>query len=845
METTSFARGITLRSFFACLTCLLLAGIYTQVTEVILATFEAPAEQVLPITAMGVLLPLLLLGGLLYKLGRIRILNKAELLCIAFAMLMAVPMMTQGMWHRFFGLLAATPRTASFNYIDAMSDKLWPHGPNLLPGLAENTVTITGGKAVWEAVEYEKGRTATLPRLVNATGTETKTLKFVLPLTQPNGARINPAEPYLVSILARTADMAPDSMVYCRALEDAAENGVELLAVGKAEEKTFIHQTGFVRLGAYGVSFSRDSKTSITLEFCLRGRGSVHFADPRFFTVSAIENGYKGRRVILQSEWDALQETQRDPNLVVRPDSLWSVAGAKFLVEGYIPLRDWSLPIIAWGSFIGLLLAGLLAINIIMRRQWAENERFPFPNAQIPQSLIGLDEPGEGGAMASIWTNRTMWAGIAVALIYGGLKAWAKYNPAVPSPIIDVPLKPFFMAPGWGAMWDTSFTVSLFIVSIAVFFDLNVLMSLVVGYWLYRLTLLVKGANGIGANPDYPWRYEQAIGAYIGYTAAVLFFTRKYLWRTLKNAFTGKERDEQDVLSSRGALVLLALSVAGIVLWAQWLEATVSSILIFFAFLLVIGFVASKLRAECGLAGGYFTPYNAMLFVAACGGMTAFGANSMLIALILSGFLTVTVFFFIPGTQLELIQLGRGIRLHPRHVIYSCLLGLFGGLVIGGWVFLSNAYALGGDAIPYQWSFNQNWFFSSYKVSLVTATAQMNSPDAAAGTDYGVYAMLGSGGLVMVITMLRQLFSGFWFHPVGIILGTSHLLSDFGWGSILAALIIRFFVLKLGGAMAVRNQLKPFFIGTFLGCMAVVMIFHAVAMYLKSTGATQIFGVLP
>ena len=102
------------------------------------------------------------------------------------------------------------------------------------------------------------------------------------------------------------------------------------------------------------------------------------------------------------------------------------------------------------------------------------------------------------------------------------------------------------------------------------------------------------------------------------------------------------------MLSYRSGVMLLAASFIGAGLWADWMGTSVSSVLIFFAFLVSIGFVAAKLRAECGLPAGYFSPYKAMLFVSLLGGMTAFGAGGMMIALLCSGFLTVTVFFFIP-----------------------------------------------------------------------------------------------------------------------------------------------------------------------------------------------------
>jgi hypothetical protein len=237
-----------------------------------------------------------------------------------------------------------------------------------------------------------------------------------------------------------------------------------------------------------------------------------------------------------------------------------------------------------------------------------------------------------------------------------------------------------------------------------------------------------------------------------------------------------------------------------------------------------------------------------MLLVGALGGMSVFGANGMLVALLLSGFLTVTVFFFIPGAQLELIQTGRRMRIVPGHIAFTCLLGILGGLFIGGWVFLSNAYAIGGDNIKYQWAFNGlTWFFNSYKTELANTTADWMraGTDAATGPQWGQRTMVAWGLIAMVLTVLRQFFSGFWFHPIGFILGSSHLMTDFAWGSVFVAWVIRSLVLKFGGATSVKGKLQPFFVGALVGSVTVLVFFTVVNSLAAMSGSTTFHNSLP
>lgn len=836
--------GLTLRSGLAAVVAMLLTGLYTQYVEVILAAGPA-AEQSLPIPVMATLLFLIVLTGILYSLFRIRILTRPELFCVFFSMLIATPMMTQGLWHRLVGLLSAPPRTGSFEYLDAYNDKLWPHGKNLLENqLAPERVVSETGCVNWKSIEYEKEQYALLPEMVHSNADDVSSLSLTLPL--PDSSTFVPTDPHLLSVLVRTQDTGPESFVFCRVYEEGLQRTTELLKTSKADKTTFIHQRGFVRLGSYGVTFPEDAHQALRLEFGLSGRGRAVFADPKLLNVSTLEGLYKGRSIMRRSEWAALDPKDRVPGIIIKPDHMVSLAGLAFLIKGYIPLQDWLTPALAWSSLILLLLAATMAMAIIMRKQWAESERYPFPLTGIPLAMIGVGEDREGG-FAQVWRTPYLWSGFITAIVWGGLKGWHFYNGAVPDVSINIPLAPYFEGGDWGWMFDTSFTVSIMLVSIAIFFELNVLLSLVVGYWLYQSLGWVGETTNWKVAADYPWRYHQAVGAYLGYVVAMLFFTRKYLAQVVKQAVKSGHKEELDVLSYRSALLLLFGSFAGVAVWAHWMSTSITSMMLFFGFLVSIGFVSAKLRAECGLPAGYFSPYRAMIFVSMLGGMTAFGASSMMIALLCSGVLTVTVFFFIPGAQLELIEFGRRQHIHPRHILYTCLLGVLGGLFIGGWIFLSNSYALGGDALRYKWAYHQEWLFSTYKGDLANATTLMKTgQDSAAATsaDWGTRTLGISAGVAVLLTVLRQLFSGFWFHPIGFILGSAHMM-EFCWGSVLVAWGIRSSVLKLGGVNSIRNKLKPFFVGALAGSIVIATLFYVIGALAMNHGATTLFSDFP
>jgi len=272
-------------------------------------------------------------------------------------------------------------------------------------------------------------------------------------------------------------------------------------------------------------------------------------------------------------------------------------------------------------------------------------------------------------------------------------------------------------------------------------------------------------------------------------------------------------------------------------------------------------FVAAKIRAECGTPFAYFGPWNAALVLLAIGGVGLVGSGTVLVALTASFFLCETVFFLIPGAQIELVELGRRARIVPRHIVYVVIFGILGGMILGGWVFLSNAYSQGGQTFKYTWAFDgKQWYYFSYNVDSQVATrrylaehpaalatgsghslAPPASQESPGGDTQTIYAYWYGAIAMGVLAVLRQLFAGFWFHPIGFMVGMSRMM-DFVWGSCLVALVLRFAVLKLGGATTVRTKLQPLFIGVFLGAIASMVVLGVLAAYLHWGDVTRLYG---
>ena len=834
-------RGFTPRSVAASIFCLLALSVSTQYAEVVVG-LAYPAEHTLAAPAVIIFVLLLALCGMFYSVWKFQLLNRSELLCIFYAMLLAAPLITQGFWHRVVSITATIPHQADFEKMDALGDRIWPHGPNLLANALAEKRLQTHGDVTWQRIEFEQGRFADLPVLHNSNPGDFASVKFEIPIERDGKSFLIRNEMHMISVLLRP-NMNPDSYCFCRIYnDDEPDFASEILHQNLASKVTFAHQTGFARLGTFRAMFSPTIKTHAMVEFGLAGIGELALTDPKLMNVSALEGAFTAQKIVRESEFNELPVQER-ANLIVKPDNMWSWSGVKFVLAGYVPVAAWAVPILTWGAFVALIMAALFAVNVIMRKQWIDSERYPLPIARVPLALLGYQD-SESVSLSTIWRNRLMWIGFAASLFWCMMKGWSFYNPKVPNMDVSIAIKPYLSDPAWGGMWDINFKVCAIFVSLAIFMELNVLLSLVVGYFAARSLHWIGEFTGLQVYPGYPFEYQQQIGAFLAYGLVVLFFTRKYLAWVIKDACGANNKAINEAMTYRGALLLIVAAFAGIAIWAEWVGVSTGGMIAFFLFTLLIGFVSSKIRAECGTPFGYFAPAQAVLVLPLLGGVKVFGVEFVLMCFIISYFLCPTVFFLMPGAQLETMELGRRFRTAPRDIAYTCILGLLGGLLIGGWAFLSNAYSIGGDKVKYAWAFNDKpWYFFEYNREVSAATADLVSGKASvSGFSATTWAYVFAGVVTVILTVLRQLFSGFWFHPIGFVLGTSHMMNDYIWGSVLVAWAIRFVVLKLGGASTIRTKLQPIFIGVFLGAMTSYLFWAVYASYLTARGVTRIYG---
>jgi hypothetical protein len=822
--------GVTLRSLSASLLVIVLSGVVGQLAGVFDSANTLIGVEALPIPAMLVFWPLVAAGAGVAALARTRILSRAELIVVLSSALIATPLMTVGFWRYQLAGLSTIVRFSDWTKLEALPEGLWPHGANLLDGAfsTPSRVQRAGGSSL------EQGRAA----LVNAEASAISTLRLRVTLgteTAVQGERAAvavPGRPYLFSARVRAKGLGPDARYFVRTYADDSPTFTdELITLGAETKASPLFPDGSTRVGYYPLELPAAARRSVTFELGLQGAGTVYWQDLRLYDARAVELAYKGYSRVTAAEHARLSTAERQ-SVVVVPDALFSLAGARYLLGLDYPLGDWLAPVSRLGAFALLVFASTLGLALLYRKQWLENERYSAPMMRPLLVLLGAEE-AQGGLGRAFLRNRWLWGGFCVAFAWCAAKVLHGYSPSLPDVSISVGVKSYLADAFWGRTWDdVKLEVYALFLGLGLLMDLNVLLSLVMGFLLCRMQYWYGQAHGLASDYNFPHFPHQMLGAYLAYATLVVVLTRRYLGAAAKAALGAVDPEAR---TQRAALGLLLACALGFVAWARWVQIPLAAALLLALQLVLFGWIAAKLRAECGLpragfnhplglSGNYNVPVEPLLLVPLLGGLSVFGGDGIMAMTLVTATIIPYGFFLIPGLQVEALELGRRFGVRTSHIAFATMFAVVSGIVIGGWLYLTAAYGFGANKFADAAQFGDRLgAFRGFNAELASAQSAMSAAQAASSTSAPdqarVWALGVGAGATATVTLLRQWFPGFWFHPIGLLAGPSDMMQTV-WGSLLAAWVIRLGVLRLGGAVTVREKLVPVAVGIFLAALA-------------------------
>ncbi len=493
----------------------------------------------------------------------------------------------------------------------------------------------------------------------------------------------------------------------------------------------------------------------------------------------------------------------------------------------------WAGPIFWWTGFICVLLGSMLCLNVILRRQWMDQEKLPFPIVYLPLELTRSD-PESG----PIWRNRLFWIAFLIPVVLESLASINYLYPSVPA----IPLKPstlpnlgqFLTSPPWSAVGGLSLAFYPMVIGLIYFLPVDVSFS---GWFFFLFARLqdvfatAMGWRGEGVPPTLariPYHGEQGAGAFLGLALFGFWSYRKYLGAVIGKAFGEKEaadvHDENEPMPYRMAVFGFLIGFALLCFFAiqagmaWWLPP------IFLMIYFIFATTFTRARAEAGLPWGYgpfVSPHGLLTSVAGTKGYDP----QTLTAFALFQWFTFDFRAMAMPHQMEAMKIAGStdVRMNNRHLVWVILWATLIGALASWWALLAIYYEHGAATA------NVN----SWRTSMGT-TPWRNLEDWLRNPTpfdmnrvYGVFGGMGFVGFLM--TMRTRLLS--WpFHPIGYVLAET---STMGWLWFPTFLgwLIKLLVLRYGGIRAFRTGI-PFFIGLILGDYVISCLWALFGLYL-------------
>lgn len=260
-----------------------------------------------------------------------------------------------------------------------------------------------------------------------------------------------------------------------------------------------------------------------------------------------------------------------------------------------VPWRAWMRPALGWGVLVALIYGAVLAMSLVVQRQWAENERLPFPLATIYVSLLEAPQPGQ--LVNDLFRSRPFW--VAALAVFGIhlINGLSRYYPgACPSIPLGFDLRAVMADPPWSyAEWPLKVATLYFsMVGIAFYMQTKTAFSLWAFYWLLNLAKMSYESRQLTLSGAMST--DQLYGAVVAYAGAAVWIGRRH-WINVLNGMIGRRAISTDSIAA-WCMVVCLIGVGG---WLCVAGASVAGAVVITLSLLVFFFVAARVVAETGL----------------------------------------------------------------------------------------------------------------------------------------------------------------------------------------------------------------------------------------------------
>lgn len=480
-------------------------------------------------------------------------------------------------------------------------------------------------------------------------------------------------------------------------------------------------------------------------------------------------------------------------------------------------LRAWIFPLAWWTLFISCLVFVMLCINVILRKQWVEQERLSYPIIQLPLQMCDRKY--------RFFTNRLMWIGFGIAALINIINGLSFIYPTIPTiPVKRQTISHLFTEKPWNMMGSVRIAFYPFAVGVGFMIPVDLLLSVWVFYWVYKAELMIGGMAGWSSFPGYPWIHKQGFGVYVALCLFALWMGRHHFMRILKTAFGARNttNDDKEPISYRLAILGSISGLAFLFIFSNQAGMSYSIIPFFFLIYFVVAIMITRIRAELGflvhwlhIASPHYTLISFM-------GTRKLGTSN------LTAF---TMFrFFNRGYrshpmphQLEGFKLASHSKMNLGRMSIGIILAAVATSVSTFWIMLHLFYKYGADS-----GYFDVWATGLGREAFNQLQNWLNYPTSINISD--IMAIIG-GAIFGILVMSVRTWLFWWpLHPLPYAMAGSWGMFNL-WCPLFVAFLAKWLLLKLGGLKAYRRAV-PLFLGLALGDYAIGSILSILSILL-------------
>lgn len=595
---------------------------------------------------------------------------------------------------------------------------------------------------------------------------------------------------------------------------------------------------------------------------CIPGSGLL-----RTFTCSLMlphrlaktEAGWKEQKVMDMVPPQMLADISQDEDRALNGFVQGLGRGEQKISLAAIPWSAWRRTLLFWTPILFMFWGALLALGVIVHKQWLHHEQLPYPIANFANALL----PETNNARGDIFKERLFWLGAGV-LAFIHLNNYAvEWFPT----LVKIPLHfdfsaatSFFTTLRDGGWWYIFWPRLYFtVVAFAYFLATDVSLAMGVGplLWAYTAgTCLALGINisGGGYMSPRPLSFLSA-GAYLALFATFLYTGRHYYLSVAQQAVgltSGQKAPASAIWAARifaicYALLIWQVTAVGVEWWIAALDS---------GLLLVMFLVMSRICAETGVffIQPYFFPCAILLGVF---GGQALGPQTLLIIMMVSAILAIdpreSLLPFVSNALALIdkrgIAIGRGAGLAASALIIGLAIALpttlylqyqHGANMADGWATAAvPSMPLAETALLKQKLDAQGVLQESEALSGWARFAAMQ-PDRKCLVSFAIGL-----ALTLIFCVGRLRYPGWPLHPVMFLIWATYPAGCF-WFSFLIGWFIKVVVTKYGGAVWYQ-KIKPLMFGLIAGDMlgGVVPSLVSFAYYIIVGQPGKPFGIMP